>query len=135
MRAVRPELPVALDRVVLKGLERDRQRRFHDLQEFRESLVALLPRAMTGASLAVRLAAFVADIVLVVLVLELLKSLVRAGAALVGLQSPSEQALCDPRAELIAAIAWFLYLFDRRGSVGRGWATLAACCACAPGTV
>src|SRR5262245_39860031 len=128
MRTLRPELPNALDRVVLKGLERDRQRRFHDLQEFREALVGLLPRAMSGASLAVRLAAFVTDLVVIVLVLELLKGLVRMAATFAGLQTPLEQALTILAAEAIGAVVWFVYFAIGEatwgGAVGKRWLRL-----------
>src|SRR6185437_3411393 len=33
MRSVRPDLPPALDKVVLRGLDRDRKRRYRDLDE------------------------------------------------------------------------------------------------------
>src|SRR5262249_57395958 len=42
MRSVRPELPPGLDRVVLRGLERDRGRRWRDLEEFRTALLPYL---------------------------------------------------------------------------------------------
>jgi uncharacterized RDD family membrane protein YckC len=64
VRSLRPELPVALDRVVLHGLERDRQRRFRDLDEFREALLPFLPGKQDAARRSVRFAAFLVDIVL-----------------------------------------------------------------------
>jgi serine/threonine protein kinase len=38
MRGFRPEIPELLDAVVLHGLERSRERRYHDLEEFRQAL-------------------------------------------------------------------------------------------------
>lgn len=128
MRTLRPELPNALDRVVLKGLERDRQRRFRDLQEFRDALVALLPRAMSGTSLAVRLAAFATDLVVAVLVVELLKWVVRLGATVAGLQSPLQQALTVLGAEAAGAMAWIFYFAVGESmwgsAVGKRWLRL-----------
>jgi hypothetical protein len=58
MRTIRPEIPATLDRVVLRGLERDRRRRWKSLEEFRK---ALLPYNPQPASPAFRLAAFLLD--------------------------------------------------------------------------
>ncbi|HZY89400.1 MAG TPA: serine/threonine-protein kinase, partial [Gemmataceae bacterium] len=43
LRARRPEVPAALERVVLRGLERDRQRRWRDLDELRAALLPFAP--------------------------------------------------------------------------------------------
>jgi hypothetical protein len=61
---VRPELPEALDRVVLRGLERDRERRWPDLEAFRQALLALRPAPLTFASLGARLAGVLVDFLL-----------------------------------------------------------------------
>jgi hypothetical protein len=60
---LRPEVPAALDRVILRGLERDRERRWQDLEELRQALLPFLRgRLLFGgmgwwlASLATRLA-------------------------------------------------------------------------------
>jgi serine/threonine protein kinase len=52
---LRPELPAALDQVVLRGLQRDRERRWKSMDEFR---TALLPFAPRQRSLGARLLAF-----------------------------------------------------------------------------
>jgi eukaryotic-like serine/threonine-protein kinase len=57
IRAKRPEVSRGLEAVVMKGLERDRDRRWHTLDDLRDALVALLPcrqhparpRALVGA--------------------------------------------------------------------------------------
>jgi hypothetical protein len=52
VRSIRPELPAALDRVVLRGLERAREHRWHDLEAFRQALLPFLPRPRTLGGLA-----------------------------------------------------------------------------------
>lgn len=61
MRTKQPKLSRALDKVVLRGLQRDRKRRWRDLEEFRRALMPFLPAkpSMVGASL--RTAAYVID--------------------------------------------------------------------------
>jgi uncharacterized RDD family membrane protein YckC len=63
LRSLRPELPASLDRAVLRGLERDRSRRWRDLDSFRQALVPFLPGGHDAAGLGIRLAAFVVDCV------------------------------------------------------------------------
>jgi hypothetical protein len=60
---LRPEVPAALDRVILRGLERDREHRWQDLEELRQALLPFLRgRLLFGgmgwwlAALATRLA-------------------------------------------------------------------------------
>ncbi len=62
LRSLRPDLPAALDRAVLRGLERDRDRRYPDLESFRLALLALVPNPLTLPGLARRAAAYVADL-------------------------------------------------------------------------
>jgi hypothetical protein len=64
MLLFRPELPPALDRAVLRGLERDRRRRYRDLQEFRDALLPFVPAQQEPAGRGVRFAAFLVDLVL-----------------------------------------------------------------------
>jgi serine/threonine protein kinase len=49
MRKLRPELPKDLDKVVLRGLERDRKRRWRSLDEFRQALLLFLPAERCGS--------------------------------------------------------------------------------------
>jgi hypothetical protein len=60
-RRLRPDLPPALEEVVLRGLERQRERRFPDLAAFREALRPLLPGQMTIAGLGLRVGAYLFD--------------------------------------------------------------------------
>jgi hypothetical protein len=64
IREKRPEVSRSLEQVVMKGLERDRDRRWHTLDDLRDALVALLPsrqhparpRALVGAYILDRIA-------------------------------------------------------------------------------
>jgi hypothetical protein len=60
-RALRPDLAPALEAVVLRGLERQRERRFQDLDTFRAALLPLLPGRLTIAGLGLRLGAYFLD--------------------------------------------------------------------------
>lgn len=61
VRGLRPEVPQALDRVILRGLERQRKQRWRDLEALRRALLpfAAAPVSLTG--LALRLGAFLID--------------------------------------------------------------------------
>jgi eukaryotic-like serine/threonine-protein kinase len=61
MRSLRPNLPAALDKVVLRGLDRDRAKRWHDLDEFRAALLPFLPGRLSIGGLGVRFGAFLID--------------------------------------------------------------------------
>ncbi len=61
MRSLRPGLPAALDKVVLHGLERDRAKRWRNLDEFRSALLPFLPGRLSFGGLGVRFAAFLID--------------------------------------------------------------------------
>jgi eukaryotic-like serine/threonine-protein kinase len=61
MRTVRPSLPRALDKVVLRGLERDRRRRWKDLGEMRRALLPFLPAQPSVGGLGLRFGAFLID--------------------------------------------------------------------------
>jgi uncharacterized RDD family membrane protein YckC len=64
LRSQRPELSQALEAVVLRGLERDRTRRWRDLDEFRAALLPFLPGTQLAARPGVRFGAFVLDYIL-----------------------------------------------------------------------
>jgi len=65
LRRIRPELPAALDRVIMRGLERDRKRRWQDLELFKQALLSLRPSRLSVEGLAMRAAAFAIDAVLI----------------------------------------------------------------------
>jgi eukaryotic-like serine/threonine-protein kinase len=60
-RTFRPEIPLALDRVVLRGLERQRERRWQDLESFRSALSPFVPGALSMAGVGLRIAAYLID--------------------------------------------------------------------------
>jgi Protein kinase domain len=54
LRGSRRDVPAALDAAVLRGLERDRERRWRDLAEFRAALVPFGPRIHSSTGLGLR---------------------------------------------------------------------------------
>jgi hypothetical protein len=62
-RLLRPDLSNALEQVVLRGLDRHRERRYQNLDELRQALLPLLPGKLTAAGLGLRLGAYFLDIV------------------------------------------------------------------------
>jgi hypothetical protein len=61
MRTLRPDVPAALDRVVLRGLERDRQRRWRSLDEFRAALLPFAPGRLSFGGVGLRFGAYLID--------------------------------------------------------------------------
>jgi hypothetical protein len=61
MRLIRPELPKALDNVVLRGLARERKNRWRSLEEFRRALAHFLPAEVSVGGLGLRFGAFLID--------------------------------------------------------------------------
>jgi hypothetical protein len=61
MRSLRRDLPGALDKVVLRGLERDPARRWRGLDDFRAALAPFLPGRLSIGGLGPRFGAFVID--------------------------------------------------------------------------
>jgi uncharacterized RDD family membrane protein YckC len=84
----RPDLPASLERVVLRGLERDRARRYQTLDELQRALLALVPARPTPGGQGRRFLAFLLDVVLVLLLqvpLNLLLGEVARGEGIRGL--------------------------------------------------
>ncbi len=61
IRLRRPDLPRRLQKIVMRGLERQPEKRFQSLEELRAALVELVCRPVTRGSLGTRFAAFVID--------------------------------------------------------------------------
>jgi uncharacterized RDD family membrane protein YckC len=61
LRSVRPELSGALERVVMRGLQRERARRWHDLDEFRAALLPFVPQRTALGGLGFRALAYLVD--------------------------------------------------------------------------
>jgi hypothetical protein len=61
MRALQRHLPAALDKAVLRGLERDRKRRWRTLADFRKALLPFLPTEPSLAGTGIRFLAWMVD--------------------------------------------------------------------------
>jgi hypothetical protein len=68
LRTLHPDLDAQLDQVVLRGLERDRGRRWRDLAEFRAALAEFLPGRLSVGGLGIRFGAFAVDWFLLIVV-------------------------------------------------------------------
>ena len=75
LRSLRPELDPALDAVVLRGLERERARRWRSLAEFKAALLSVRPGPALLAALGTRFAAYLLDWLVLLLVKSLLLDL------------------------------------------------------------
>ena len=64
-RALRPEIPKGLEAVVLAGLERQRDRRPRDLDEYRAWLLPFVPDRLSIGGIGLRLAAYIFDMIVV----------------------------------------------------------------------
>ncbi len=61
LRTLRPEISTGLDRVVLRGLERQRERRWQSMEEFRNALAPFVPGNLSKGGMGIRFGAFVLD--------------------------------------------------------------------------
>jgi uncharacterized RDD family membrane protein YckC len=68
LRPRRRGIPKTLERVVLRGLERDRDRRWHDLDEFRAALLPFVPEPLSLQGIGTRMLAYLIDVLLYALV-------------------------------------------------------------------
>jgi hypothetical protein len=75
VRLHRPRVPPKLEQVVMRGLERQREKRWHDLDEFRQALLPFVPGYYQYAGRRARLRALAADGVLLLPPLLLLLQL------------------------------------------------------------
>ncbi len=85
LRKHRPDLPASLVQVVLRGLERDRDRRYPDLSRFREALLPFVSDRLRLADMALRVSAFFLDTLIIVAIQTLIIStLIRGGRPVEG---------------------------------------------------
>jgi hypothetical protein len=111
LRTLRPELPAELDRVVLRGLERDRQRRWRSLEQFKQALLQLVPGPQVAAPLVARLVAYLADVLIlgaVALALRLTLELPSGEQARQAVH-PNQSWLVTARQLWFVMALWFLY--------------------------
>jgi serine/threonine protein kinase len=144
MRKLRPELPEALDRAVLRGLARDRSLRWRNLEEFRTQLLPFDPGAMPPAPRGVRFAAVLLDLALFVplwLGVELAKEvwlprfpLPPAPSAPGGAQQPAtsplptKSRLRDFLLDSVLLLPYFVLLEGFAGwTLGKRWLRLRVC--------
>jgi hypothetical protein len=64
LRPQRPDIPKELEKIVLKGLERDRTRRYQSLEEMRDALADLLPQNQTPAGPRALVMAYLIDVII-----------------------------------------------------------------------
>lgn len=72
-----PRVPPGLERAILRGLERDRDRRWQSVEDFQEALRPYIPAQTTPASRIARLRALVLDAVMLAPLLLLIYQVVR----------------------------------------------------------
>jgi hypothetical protein len=66
LREVRADLPAGLESVLLRGLDRDRERRYRGMAELREALAPFGPQSYPPGRMGLRTAAFLLDFLLIV---------------------------------------------------------------------
>jgi hypothetical protein len=71
LRTLRPEIPAALEAAVARGLERDRDRRWRNMAEFRAALLPLVPSQLDRGRVRLRALAFLIDCALFPALIEL----------------------------------------------------------------
>jgi eukaryotic-like serine/threonine-protein kinase len=106
-RRLRPQIPRALERVLLKGLERNRARRFGSLDDLRNALVAFVPRELTIAGMGLRLASIWVDVLPFALVM-----------LVANLEASRRGAVPNPWVLAAVSIVLSLYLWMSEGLLG-----------------
>jgi uncharacterized RDD family membrane protein YckC len=131
LRSVRPELSPALDRVVLRGLERDRKRRWPDLDAFRQALIALVPNRLSLPGLGRRLAAYLLDALALFVVYRLILLVLAQGMDSTRSVEHELSVLALARGlGLVFFVAYFTVLEHLWGcSLGKGILRLRVCTA------
>jgi uncharacterized RDD family membrane protein YckC len=129
LRSLRPELSPALESVVMRGLERDRSKRWPDLESLRQALVGLTPPPLSLADLGARAAAAVLDGAL--LWAASLAIIAIAGSLLSGWAAGTAQALLAGRVTSIVVIFVYFLVLERSAgcSLGKGVLGLQVCSA------
>ena len=110
IRALRPDLPAELERIIHRGLERNRERRYRDLGELAEALLPFAPGRLRIGGLGLRAAALLMEVFLTKWVIIALVNVIVALASR-GVKSPSftEEYMLSAALDLaIFGIAYFL---------------------------
>jgi hypothetical protein len=111
MRTIRPELPVQLDAVVLRGLERDRKRRWQNMDEFAAALRPFVGSHSPLANFGLRFGAFALDYLILFAVGFLMLPLQVA----MGWDPTEPLAAYEWSAHLIGTVVWLLYFSVSEG--------------------
>jgi uncharacterized RDD family membrane protein YckC len=109
MLDLREDLPRGLDKVVLRGLERHRERRWRSLEELREALLPFSAGHLSIGGMGIRFGAYLIDYLL----LALINTLVTLGALFLGkfnnFKDPGTGL--RPGWYLVVFSTWMLYFF------------------------
>ncbi|HEV3145009.1 MAG TPA: protein kinase [Gemmataceae bacterium] len=134
VRSLRPEVPRALERVVMRGLARNRDDRWPDLDSFRQALLPFLPGQLSLGSMGPRFGAWVIDwIILQIVQFPLLYFLVKRGPTEYRDPAQLMDQIEEPTLEtlLIASTVVVLYFGILEGiwgwSLGKRWLKLRVC--------
>jgi hypothetical protein len=107
-RRLRPDIPRALEEVVLRGLERQRERRYPSLAAMREALLPLLPGQMSIAGLGLRVGAYLIDALPFMVLGEI-----------VGVLSIQRELTIRPVTMLLLTAPYFVYIWLADGLWGQ----------------
>jgi eukaryotic-like serine/threonine-protein kinase len=126
MRSVRPDLPAALDRVVLRGLERPRDRRWRSLEALRAALLPFVPSRLSIGGMGIRLVAYLIDVLVLMPFTWVLVVFALAGSGRAPLDS-----LDHWLAQVLPALCYLAYYGVLEGlwgcSLGKRWLRLRVC--------
>ncbi len=128
LRNLRPGLSTALDRVIARGLERDLDKRWPDLEAFRQALLALMPAPLTREAIPRRLAAGLLDSILLWAASHFFLILLDLFFADNGLRQDFLGRMMGPLLGLALAVAYFTVLEQYAGaSLGKKVLRLVVC--------
>src|SRR5262249_7116299 len=118
LRRLRPEVPRGLDRAVRRGLERDRERRWRSLGEFRAALLPFAPGRLSIGGVGGRFVAYLIDHVLITGAAALTNLLLLW--TLGHLAQPSGPARGEPPGPyaLVGLVLWLAYFGTLEGVWG-----------------
>jgi hypothetical protein len=124
MRGFRPEIPELLDAVVLRGLERTRERRYHDLEEFSNALRPFLTGKAALVGLGLRFGAYLIDSGVLFGISAVIGGIVQSRAASdAPLDLGGMSIAQNITVQILGILSWFLYFLPEcfvGCSVGKG---------------